>query len=110
MATIGTFTLAKDGSYNGQIQTLALKAKVKLVPQTDKPSDEAPDYRATVGSVEVGAAWSKVARTSERPYLSVKLDDPSFPAPIFASLHQAEDDQDTYNLVWSRPKGRSDRA
>ncbi|MEQ9048098.1 MAG: DUF736 domain-containing protein [Sneathiellaceae bacterium] len=105
MATIGTFTL-KDGSYTGQIQTLVLKAKVKLALQENKPSDDAPDYRIFVGGTEVGAAWKKIARTSERPYLAVKLDDPTFPAPIFASLHQAEDGGDGYNLVWSRPKGR----
>jgi uncharacterized protein (DUF736 family) len=37
-----------------------------------------------VGRAEIGAAWSK--RSSEgRDYLSVKLDDPSFTNPIFAS-------------------------
>jgi len=32
-------------------------------------------------------------------YLLVKLDDPSFPAPIYANLVDAEEG---YSLVWSR--------
>ena len=47
---------------------------------------------------EIGAAWSK--RSEEgRDYLSLKLDDPSFPAPIYANLFKGETD---YTLVWSR--------
>jgi len=37
------------------------------------------------GPVELGAAWEKVSNEG-RDYLSVKLDDPSFPAPIHATL------------------------
>jgi uncharacterized protein (DUF736 family) len=59
----------------------------------------APSHRVFVGRAEIGAAWPK--RASEgRDYLSVKLDDPSFNAPIFANLFDGEDD--TYNLIWSR--------
>ena len=47
-------------------------------------SDKAPDYRIWAGAIEFGAAWKKTARDSEREYLSVKLDDLSFPAPIHA--------------------------
>jgi Protein of unknown function (DUF736) len=36
--------------------------------------------------------------------LSVKLDDPSFNAPIYANLFDAEDG-DGYTLIWSRAKG-----
>jgi uncharacterized protein (DUF736 family) len=50
-------------------------------------------------AIEIGAAWTKQARDTGRTYLSVKLDDPCFPAPIFASLHKA--DGGTFNLVWS---------
>ena len=33
--------------------------------------------------------------------LSVKLDDPSFPAPIYASLVKGEG-ENSFNLIWSR--------
>ena len=49
-------------------------------------------------NAEIGAAWSK--RSEEgRDYLSLKLDDPSFNAPIYANLFKGETD---YTLVWSR--------
>ncbi|MES2630007.1 MAG: DUF736 family protein [Bacteroidota bacterium] len=50
----------------------------------------------------IGAAWSK--RSSEgRDYLSVKLDDPSFNAPIYANLFDDED-AETFTLIWSRSR------
>jgi uncharacterized protein (DUF736 family) len=44
-------------------------------------------------------------RSSEgREYLSVKLDDPSFPAPIYASLVEVEGEEGL-SLIWSRRNG-----
>ena len=48
-----------------------------------------------------GAAWTRKAKETGREYLSVKLDDPSFPEPIYASLVEAEA-EGSYNLIWSR--------
>ena len=51
-------------------------------------------------NAEIGAAWSK--RSGEgRDYLSVKLDDPSFNAPIYANLFD-EEGGESYTLIWSR--------
>ncbi|WP_316174391.1 DUF736 domain-containing protein [Bradyrhizobium sp. SZCCHNRI1073] len=102
MATIGTFT-ASDNGYTGSIKTLTLNIKAKFVA-TEKDNDKAPDYRIWAGAIEFGAAWKKTARDSEREYLSVKLDDPSFPAPIYASLVKVEGD-DGFTLIWSRRSG-----
>jgi len=52
-------------------------------------------------NVELGAAWQKRSE-QDRDYLSVKLDDPSFPAPIYATLTEV-DSEDGYQLIWSRP-------
>ncbi|WP_180941726.1 DUF736 family protein [Sinorhizobium mexicanum] len=38
----------------------------------------------------------------DRDYLSVKLDDPSFPAPIYATLTEVEG-EDGFQLICSRP-------
>ncbi|MDO9441421.1 MAG: DUF736 family protein, partial [Beijerinckiaceae bacterium] len=51
------------------------------------------------------AAWEKQTQ-DKRPYLSVKLDDPSFTAPIFAQLFAGEGDE--HDLVWSRQNRRGD--
>ena len=99
MATIGTFTAA-DSGYGGSVKTLMLNFRAKFVP-TEKDNDKTPDYRIIAGAIECGAAWKKTARDSDREYLSIKLDDPSFPAPIYASLVKGEGD-DSFNLIWSR--------
>jgi uncharacterized protein (DUF736 family) len=102
MATIGTFT-ASDNGFIGSIKTLTLNIKARFVA-SEKESDKAPDYRIFCGVTEFGAAWKKTARDSDREYVSVKLDDPSFPAPIYASLVKAEGDE-SFTLIWSRRNG-----
>lgn len=99
MATIGTFTQADNGSFSGTVKTLTLDTKATLRP-IDKESDKAPDFRLAVGSVECGAGWKKTSREG-RDYISVKFDDPSFPAPIYANLSET-DTAGEYALIWSR--------
>ena len=104
MATIGTFTKAGNG-FTGTVKTLTLNVKtVKLVP-TEGDSERGPDFRIFAGATEFGAAWKKTARETQREYLSVKLDDPSFAAPIYANLFDDEDGEG-YSLIWSRPNTR----
>ena len=98
MATIGTFHKQADGSYTGAIKTLSLNVKQAQLRPNEKSDEKAPDYRIFAGQTEFGAAWKKTSREN-RDYLSVKLDDPSFPAPIYANLVVAEEG---YSLVWSR--------
>ena len=101
MATIGIFTKSDNG-YTGAVKTLALNVKARIAP-AEKTNDKAPDFRIFAGQTEFGAGWKK--KSSEgRDYLSVKLDDPSFPAPIYASLVEIEG-EDSLSLIWSRRVG-----
>ncbi len=106
MATIGTFKKTAANEFTGELITLSLQTKnVRIVPEMSRTNDNAPSHRVYAGRVEIGAAWAK--RSNEgRDYLGLKLDDPSFNAPIFANLFDDED-SDTYSLIWSRPNGRS---
>ncbi|MFB7881452.1 DUF736 domain-containing protein [Brevundimonas diminuta] len=97
MAAIGTFTAQGDG-YTGSIKTLTLNVRNATLRPNEKSDDKAPDYRIFAGQTEFGAAWRKTSREN-REYLSVKLDDPSFPAPIYASLVEVEAG---HSLIWSR--------
>lgn len=99
MATIGTFTSTENG-FTGSIRTLALNVKVRIA-RIEKPSDKGPQFRIFAGSVELGAAWQKRSSETDRDYLSVKLDDPSFPSPIYATMTEV-DGEDSYQLIWSR--------
>ena len=97
MAIIGTFTKQDNGSYTGTLATLTVKAKVSIAP-VEKTSDKAPDFRVFVGNAEIGAAWTTTSK-EKNTYLSVKLDDPSFPAAILCRLVTTADG---HALVWSR--------
>ena len=98
MAQIGTFTRAEDGSYSGTIKTLALSIKARFLPAEPSANEKAPNLRVMSGTVEIGAAWQRTSKDNA-VYHSVKLDDPSFPAPIYANLVTVDDG---YALVWSR--------
>ena len=86
----------------GEIVTMSVQQKnVRIVPEASD-NESAPSHRVFVGRAEIGAAWTKTSNEG-REYLSVKLDDPSFNAPIFASLF-ADEDAKTFNLIWSRAR------
>ena len=97
MTTIGTFTKDESG-FTGTVKTLSLNIKAKFVA-TGKESEKGPAFRIVTGNVELGAAWKKTAKTG-RNYLSVRLDDPTFAAPIFANLVEGQDTN--HFLIWSR--------
>ena len=105
MATIGTFKKTGSNEFTGEIVTLSVQAKgVRIVPELRTTGDNAPSHRVLVGRAEIGVAWSK--RSNEgRDYLGLKLDDPSFNAPIYANLFDDEDGE-SHSLIWSRPNGR----
>ena len=106
MATIGTFK--KDcAGYAGSIETLTLHAKLTFEP-TDKKSDKAPDFRvfhiAGDFTSEIGAAWKKSSKEGAE-YLSVSLDDPSFPEKINCRLVKTGAEQG-HTLFWERARPR----
>lgn len=102
MATIGSFTVSKDG-YTGTIRTLTVNVKAKIVANDQKRSEGAPDFRIFAGRAELGAAWKAQSNGDEpRDYLSVQLDDPSFVEPVRAALF--EEDGAAF-LVWNRRDG-----
>ena len=102
MATIGNFTVNGNG-FVGTVKTLALGTVKAKIVAADRTSEKAPDYRIFAGTIEFGAAWKKKSQEQNRDYLSVKLDDPSFNAPIYANLFDDEDG-DGYTLIWSRAR------
>jgi uncharacterized protein (DUF736 family) len=105
MANIGSFK--KSGNeYQGEIVTLSVQARgVRIVPEANRSNDNAPSHRVFVGRAEIGAAWAQQSKEG-RDYLSLKLDDPSFTAPIFANLFD-DPDGEGYTLIWSRSRKKN---
>ena len=109
MATIGTFI--RGDTFQGAVRTLSLDVDLDI-RKAEKSSDNAPDFRifprgtgrGSAGSdAELGAAWRKTSAQS-RDYLSVKIDDPAFAAPLFATLVEepGHPDGDRFVLIWTR--------
>jgi uncharacterized protein (DUF736 family) len=106
MATIGTFKKTGNNDFTGEIVTLSLQTKnVRIVPEARATGENAPSHRVFVGRAEIGAAWSKTSNEG-RAYLGLKLDDPSFNAPIYANLFDDEEGEG-FSLIWSRPNRRN---
>jgi uncharacterized protein (DUF736 family) len=97
MSNIGSFKkVGKE--FHGEIATLELQSKnVRILPEANRTSENSPTERVFIGRVEIGAAWP--SKTGEGR--SLKLDDPSLSAPVYANLVEGEDDN--YSLIWSRP-------
>ena len=104
MAIIGNFKATENG-YAGTIETLTLKAEVEFEPVERKSSDKAPDFRIFTkkSGFEIGAAWETTSRETGAHYLSVKLDDPSFAAPIQCRLIKSGAELG-HSLLWDRKR------
>ncbi|SEA87807.1 DUF736 domain-containing protein [Rubrimonas cliftonensis] len=110
MATLGIVTRRPaDGAITGKLEMKSYTGRVLFAPAT-KRSDAAPDFRiygesAGGGRFEMGAAWTKTRTDGQGTYVSVKLDYPELPAPIYATLGQLadQDDDDVLAVIWNRP-------
>jgi uncharacterized protein (DUF736 family) len=101
MNTIGTFK--QDGErYTGTINTLKYRGPATIEPIAEKKTANAPDFQFLAGGqrTEMGAARKKVSESGTE-YLSVRLDEPSFPAPVFCRLVRFEGEE-VHRLIWSR--------
>jgi uncharacterized protein (DUF736 family) len=100
--SIGHFVATKNGGWEGVVQTLTIDTKVRFVPNDNQVSDNAPAFRLFAGKSEIGAAW-KQRSTGDNPrdYFSVRLDDPSLPAPLSAAFFEGTDGKEG-QLVWRR--------
>ena len=100
MAIIGQFT-RDDTGYVGAISTLTVQAeRIRIVAEPNRMNNNSPTHRVYCGGAEIGVAWPKKDRAGNE-YLNLKLDDVSFPGPIYPTLMQGDDGQN-FVLVWSR--------
>jgi uncharacterized protein (DUF736 family) len=100
---IGRFQKFENG-FTGSIETLAIQLNPVRFVRRDKGADYAlqgPD------DGELGAAWRKAGEWGD--YLSVKLDCPSLPAPISATLKLTADNDGFYRLNWQRRRASNGR-
>ena len=101
MPQIGSFTFAKDGGWTGSIRTLTIDAKVRLVPNDNRETENAPAFRVVVGQSRIGDAWeAQSSGDNPKYYLRVRFDDPGLSEPVNAALFPSEDGSEV-PLVWN---------
>ncbi len=98
MRTIGFFSREGDG-FDGHIATLTIQHKAVILPNLNRRRKDVPDFQVFANGVLIGEARFPSA-TSEKCFLSVTLDDPSFAAAMPCCL--IDEGFGTYRLVWSR--------
>lgn len=112
MTTIGKLTpRSKDDFWaelSGFISTLAFQADIRISRRKTVDTDStSPTHRVSVRGpqgdyVEIGAGWSKAMKrgaNSGDEFLSVTLDDPSFPHPLNFAVFR---DEDNALATWRR--------
>ncbi|MCP1196576.1 DUF736 domain-containing protein [Acetobacter senegalensis] len=108
MIHLGTFTRTENGFF-GQITSFLLADDLAIIPNENRTSENAPDYRVLRGldddGEEVGCAW---ARQGERIglWLAVMIDDPLFARPLRVRLMPDRNSADSFRLIWNRPDPR----
>jgi uncharacterized protein (DUF736 family) len=98
---IGSFQRFGD-AFKGSIQTLTLSAEAIFVLVRGSRGSLSPSHVILTNGIEVGAAWPKVP--GDLNNLKVRIDDPSFPAPILGALIPAGEGE--FVLLWKRPAWR----
>jgi uncharacterized protein (DUF736 family) len=98
---IGSFQKTGD-ALKGTIRTLTLSAEVTFMPIYGSRGSLSPSHIILTNGIEVGAAWPKVP--GDLNNLKVRIDDPSFPAPILGVLIPAGEGE--FVLIWKRPAWR----
>jgi uncharacterized protein (DUF736 family) len=95
---IGNFTTTEHG-YKGTLHTICITRDI-TIEAVEKRGDNRPDYRVISGESDIGAAWKKTSQKGNA-YLSIELDDPTFPAPVYVRLHKVGAAR-AHVLVWNR--------
>ena len=74
--TIATLTEKTDGTLEGLFATIKVNAPIALIPNGQKTSEGAPDYRIIHRRTgfEIGAGWYRNSQRTGEEYLSVKLE------------------------------------
>ena len=104
MASIGQVTRTSTGSYKGQLKTVSINAEIDIVPNAEKAADGQPDFRVLSKGSEIGAGWTRRAKSSGNDYVSLSLAQPEFgPRRLYANLGRAAgaEDDDTFALIWN---------
>lgn len=119
MSKIGTLKSIHQNNrheLHGDINTLDVQLKIRLVPNNRKISDGAPDFIIYAQShagqnIEIGAGWKKekVKEAGEIfEFISLTIDDPGLVKPLNVTAFKNE--QGEWNITFRRRQPAAQKA
>lgn len=119
MSKIGYLNPVIKGAHeelHGEVKTLQMQLKIKLIPSHLKASSHAPDYTIcasgdTGADIEIGAAWKKTRQQIGDvilEFLSITIDDPSLPNALNVAAFKKDDG--SYEITWRRRQQGQNQA
>lgn len=98
---VGIFRLVGD-EIRGELRTLTITTELVFVLVCGSRRSTAPSHVVVANGVEVGTAWPGGGQAGVG--LKVRIDDPTFPAPLVGTLSRLNDE--SFVLIWRRPSWR----
>lgn len=113
MSKIGNVTFHNSDFAEGIIRTRTMKLNIRLYLNKDKQSDNHPDYEVKEllsdgDEPNIGSGWINTVKNGQskgNKFISLSLDDPSFPMPLDVTLFATSDTE--YDVVWNRPREKA---
>lgn len=107
---IGSIKRNDRGTFTGRISAMAFSLTLAL-REVGSNNPNAPKFEIFALSaakewVQVGAFFELISNRTGDAFLNGKIDDPSFPAPLYVTAFEQEDE--SYNIVWQRRAARPD--
>ena len=111
MSKIGFLKTVYQGNrpeLHGEINTLQIQLKVKLIPNSNRATENAPDYIVCASGysgsdVQIGAAWRKEKTQigdASFEFLSITIDDPSLPSAL--NVAAFKNDKGDWDITFRR--------
>jgi uncharacterized protein (DUF736 family) len=104
--TIANLTAKADGSMEGVFATLRINAPITVLPNANKSSEDAPDYRVLNKRTgfEIGAGWISISQRTGKEKTSFKLEAPEI-GVVFGNLAPAPGgDENKKVILWNNPE------
>jgi uncharacterized protein (DUF736 family) len=100
---VGYVTRSENGNFEG-VLSMGLNSRIRIVSNDTKDKEAQPDFRIFSAQLgEIGGGWSRVGKTSNKPYLSLTLAHPMIgPRKVYANLGPAsEGSEDEFTILWN---------
>lgn len=99
-----------ENGFSGRISGRLYDGNITLKPNENRQSPSAPEFIVLEnGRHIIGAAWDKQSQAGKH-FLSITIDLEEADKPIYLHAFQQDNDNNAYDIVWTRPRGAGKNA